>query len=40
MMDANCDDNPDAEMHPLWDPHRAAKNIEVGDKRKNYRAAP
>ncbi len=29
------------EMHP-WDPHRAAKDIEVGDfyfKRKNYRAA-
>lgn len=29
------------EFHP-WDPHRAAKNIEVGDfyfKRKNYRAA-
>ena len=42
MMDANSDDNPDVqEMHP-WDPHRAAKNIEVGDyyfKRKNYRAA-
>jgi tetratricopeptide (TPR) repeat protein len=30
-----------AEFHP-WDPHRAAKNIEVGDfyfKRKNYQAA-
>jgi tetratricopeptide (TPR) repeat protein len=29
------------EMHP-WDPHRAAKDIEVGDfyfKQKNYRAA-
>jgi len=29
------------EMHP-WDPHRAAKDIEVGDfyfKKKNYRAA-
>src|SRR5258708_28129011 len=29
------------EMHP-WDPHKAAKDIEVGDfyfKRKNYRAA-
>jgi tetratricopeptide (TPR) repeat protein len=29
------------EMHP-WDPHRAAKDIEVGDfyfKRKNYKAA-
>jgi len=35
---------PDAEVgefHP-WDPHRAAKDVEVGDfyfKRKNYRAA-
>src|SRR5947209_6011337 len=31
----------DAEMHP-WDPHRAAKDIEVGDyyfKKKNYAAA-
>lgn len=30
-----------AEFHP-WDPHRAAKDVEVGDyyfKRKNYRAA-
>ncbi len=30
-----------AEFHP-WDPHKAAKDIEVGDfyfKRKNYRAA-
>jgi tetratricopeptide (TPR) repeat protein len=30
-----------SEMHP-WDPHKAAKDIEVGDfyfKRKNYRAA-
>jgi len=29
------------EFHP-WDPHRAAKDVEVGDfyfKRKNYRAA-
>jgi tetratricopeptide (TPR) repeat protein len=29
------------EMHP-WDPHKAAKDVEVGDfyfKRKNYRAA-
>ncbi len=29
------------EFHP-WDPHKAAKNVEVGDfyfKRKNYRAA-
>lgn len=36
--------NPDAdvqEFHP-WDPHKAAKNVEVGDfyfKKKNYRAA-
>ena len=34
--------NPDlSEFHP-WDPHKAAKDIEVGDfyfKRKNYRAA-
>jgi tetratricopeptide (TPR) repeat protein len=38
----DSDDSGDVqEMHP-WDPHRAAKNIEVGDfyfKRKNYRAA-
>jgi len=30
-----------SEFHP-WDPHKAAKDIEVGDfyfKRKNYRAA-
>ena len=30
-----------SEFHP-WDPHKAAKNVEVGDfyfKRKNYRAA-
>lgn len=30
-----------AEFHP-WDPHKSAKNVEVGDfyfKRKNYRAA-
>jgi len=34
--------NPDvSEFHP-WDPHKAAKDVEVGDfyfKRKNYRAA-
>ena len=40
----DLDDAPpdtDEEMHP-WDPHKAAKDIEVGDyyfKRKNYRAA-
>jgi len=42
MMDAESSDNPDVkEMHP-WDPHRAAKNSEVGEfyfKKKNYRAA-
>jgi len=30
-----------AEFHP-WDPHKAAKDVEIGDfyfKRKNYRAA-
>ena len=37
------DDNAEdvQEFHP-WDPHKAAKNVEVGDfyfKRKNYRAA-
>lgn len=39
---ADADDGTDvSEMHP-WDPHKAAKDIEVGDfyyKRKNYRAA-
>ena len=42
MMDANADNNPDVQEMRPWDPHRAAKNIEVGDyyfKRKNYRAA-
>ena len=37
--DKNADDVQ--EFHP-WDPHRAAKNVEVGDfyfKRKNYHAA-
>lgn len=42
MMDAESSNNPDVqEMHP-WDPHRAAKNSEVGEfyfKKKNYRAA-
>jgi len=35
------DEGSSSEEHP-WDPHRAAKDIEVGDfyfKRKNYRAA-
>jgi tetratricopeptide (TPR) repeat protein len=34
-------DTGTSEFHP-WDPHRAMKNIEVGDyyyKQKNYRAA-
>ena len=37
----NTDTNDVTEMHP-WDPHKAAKDIEVGDfyfKRKNYKAA-
>ena len=45
VADATGNVDPDAadvqEFHP-WDPHRAAKNIEVGDfylKRKNYSAA-
>src|SRR5882724_9296374 len=41
IMDGQSDDADIQEMHP-WDPHRAAKNIEVGEfyfKRKNYRAA-
>jgi tetratricopeptide (TPR) repeat protein len=43
LMDAEAGSgNPDVrEFHP-WDPHKAAKDIEVGDfyfKRKNYRAA-
>jgi len=35
------DEGSDGDVHP-WDPHRAGKDIEVGDfyfKRKNYRAA-
>jgi tetratricopeptide (TPR) repeat protein len=46
VSDAEADANPDAnsdvqEFHP-WDPHKALKDIEVGDfyfRRKNYRAA-
>jgi len=43
LMDAEAGDGtPDvSEFHP-WDPHKAAKDVEVGDfyfKRKNYRAA-
>jgi tetratricopeptide (TPR) repeat protein len=36
------DENSDVEEMHAWDPHRAAKDIEVGDyyfKRKNYRGA-
>lgn len=44
LIDAGADSGNDtgvSEMHP-WDPHKAAKDVEVGDfyyKRKNYRAA-
>jgi tetratricopeptide (TPR) repeat protein len=42
LMDESAPANGEvSEFHP-WDPHRAAKDIEVGDfyfKRKNYRAA-
>jgi Flp pilus assembly protein TadD len=43
LMDAEAGDStPDvSEFHP-WDPHKAAKDVEVGDfyfRRKNYRAA-
>ena len=36
------DDNADVQEFQKWDPHKAAKDIEVGDfyyKKKNYRAA-
>lgn len=42
MLDAEMADNPDPTATHPWDPHRAAKDIEVGDfyfKQKNYRAA-
>jgi tetratricopeptide (TPR) repeat protein len=42
IMDSESGDNPDVQEMHAWDPHRAAKNSEVGDfyfKRKNYRAA-
>jgi tetratricopeptide (TPR) repeat protein len=41
MVDAEDAASDVQEMHP-WDPHKAAKDIEVGDfyyKRKNYHAA-
>jgi Flp pilus assembly protein TadD len=40
-MDEGSGASDASELHP-WDPHRAAKDVEVGDfyfKRKNYRAA-
>jgi tetratricopeptide (TPR) repeat protein len=39
--DANAPASDVDEMHP-WDPHKAAKDVEVGDfyyRRKNYKAA-
>jgi tetratricopeptide (TPR) repeat protein len=39
--DASGDNGDVQEFHP-WDPHKAAKNVEVGDfyfKRKNFKAA-
>jgi tetratricopeptide (TPR) repeat protein len=42
IMDSESSDNPEVQEMRPWDPHRAAKNSEVGDfyfKRKNYRAA-
>jgi tetratricopeptide (TPR) repeat protein len=41
VMDAE-DTNADVQEMHAWDPHKAAKDVEVGDfyyKRKNYRAA-
>lgn len=41
VMDAELGNGEATEFHP-WDPHKAAKDIEVGDfyfKRQNYRAA-
>ena len=42
IMDANAPDNGGVQEMRPWDPHKAAKDIEVGDfyfKRNNYRAA-
>jgi tetratricopeptide (TPR) repeat protein len=42
LVDESGSANPDGSASHEWNPHRAAKNIEVGDyyfKRKNYRAA-
>lgn len=41
LTDAGAADNDSDELH-AWDPHKAAKDIEVGDfyfRRKNFRAA-
>lgn len=41
LMDAE-DDNSDVQEFHAWDPHKAAKDVEVGDyyfKRKNYKGA-
>jgi len=41
MAEAEAEASGIAEFHP-WDPHKAAKDVEIGDfyfKRKNYRAA-
>lgn len=40
--DENAGENTDVQEFQKWDPHKAAKDIEVGDfyyKKKNYRAA-
>jgi tetratricopeptide (TPR) repeat protein len=42
VSDAEAEMSPDVQEFHLWDPHKALKDIEVGDfylKRKNYRAA-
>lgn len=42
IVDAEGADSPDVGEFHAWDPHKAAKDVEVGDfyfKKKNYRAA-
>src|SRR5262249_21887187 len=42
ISDAKSDASGDVQELHAWDPHKAAKNIEVGDfyfKKRNYRAA-
>ena len=42
VSDAEAEESPDVQEFHSWDPHKALKDIEVGDfylKRKNYRAA-